>query len=147
MQRCFNVDLTLCDVATSYLPKNNVERALFKKNCRRYRFKVLQKFTFHFNRRSHHHAHKRKKNSSYWNNIGVKYLQHFILLKQICDIIKDSCKTLWHYSVDRIENSSHFCVCMKCKTHCNCLCSSYSYSCFSSRSIRDFGIVNWYYWF
>ena len=25
-QRCFNVDLTLCDVATSYQPKNNVER-------------------------------------------------------------------------------------------------------------------------
>ena len=24
-QRCFNVDLTLCDVATSYQPKNNVE--------------------------------------------------------------------------------------------------------------------------
>ena len=25
-QRCFNVDLTLCDVATSYQPKNNVNR-------------------------------------------------------------------------------------------------------------------------
>ena len=27
--------------------------------------KVWQKFTFYFNRRSHHHAHKRKKYSSY----------------------------------------------------------------------------------
>ena len=27
-QRCFNVDLTLCDVATSYQPKNNVEPTL-----------------------------------------------------------------------------------------------------------------------
>ena len=27
-QRCFNVDLTLCDVTTSYQPKNNVEPTL-----------------------------------------------------------------------------------------------------------------------
>ena len=27
-QRCFNVDLTLCDVATSYQPKSNVEPTL-----------------------------------------------------------------------------------------------------------------------
>ena len=27
-QRCFNVDLTLCDVAPSYQPKNNVEPTL-----------------------------------------------------------------------------------------------------------------------
>ena len=27
-QRCFNVDLTLCNVATSYEPRNNVETTL-----------------------------------------------------------------------------------------------------------------------
>ena len=27
-QRCFNVDLTLCDIATSYQPKNSVEPTL-----------------------------------------------------------------------------------------------------------------------
>ena len=45
-----------------------------------YRFQVLQKITFHFNRRSNHHARKRINISSYWSYIGVKYLQHFHLV-------------------------------------------------------------------
>ena len=28
MQRCFNVDLTLCDVTTSYQPESNIEPTL-----------------------------------------------------------------------------------------------------------------------
>ena len=47
----------------------------FRSSLQRY---IVVKFIFHFNRRSHHPAQKRKKkNSSYQNYTGVKYLQHF----------------------------------------------------------------------
>ena len=40
------------------------------------------------------------------------------------------------------------CVCVKCITLCNCLCSSsFSSSGFSVSFIRAFGILNWYSWF
>ena len=43
----------------------------------------------------------------------------------------------------------HYCVCVKRITLCNCLCSpsSPSSSYFSGSHVRNFKIVNWYFWF
>ena len=72
-----------------------------------YLFKVSQKFAFYFNRRSRHHAHKRKYFFSYWNYIGVKYLQHFHLI-EITDVSIKQLLNLWKYKKDTSKNSSHF---------------------------------------
>ena len=52
----------------------------------------MQKFIVHLNRRSHHHVQV----SNIYNI--------FISLKKI----NNSCKTIWQYSLDTSENSSHF---------------------------------------
>ena len=89
-------------------------------------------------------------NCNYWKKFCITDRAYFRHLLHVITVWKTLCEEILAFSL--FKNFAlnllnvPFCVCLKHKTLCSCLCHS-SVSCSSASHIRDFGTVNRYFRF